>query len=115
MEESNEYEDAMNLQGRKINTRATSPQNVETTRPSTQKNLGSLFGPKSNLYTVSSLCSRLNAHLLEGNKLDLSAPRTSLLDAVQALEDVGQLPNDEIMEDLLVETEAINNEDKDFR
>lgn len=114
MEEYSEYEDAMSLQGRKTHARASPSAQEETARPSAQKNLGSLFGAKSNHYAVSAMCSRLNLHLPEESKLDPSVPRTTLLNNIQALADARQLPNDEIMEDVIAEIQAINNDDEDI-
>lgn len=61
------------------------------------------------------MCNRLNLHLPEGSKLDPSASRNTLLDTIQALAEVGQLPDDEIMEDVIAETQAINNKDDEFQ
>lgn len=111
MEEFSEYKDAMNVQGRRTQACASPLPQVENVRPSAQKNLGSLFGLKSNHYAVSLLCSRLNSHLPKGSKLDPSVPRTTLLDTIQEMVDLRQLPNDEIMEDVLAKTQANNNKD----
>lgn len=81
----------------------TSLPNQDTTRPLAQKNLGTLFGPRSNLYVVSSLYSRLNTHSLEGRKLDPSASSLDLLASIQSLANKVQLLNEEVMEDILAE------------
>lgn len=83
----------------KKKSRTLAPQS--NSRPSAKKSLGSLFGLNTNLYVVSSLCNRLNQHLPADRKLDPSVPRLTLLSTIQTMADVGLLPNDKTMEEVL--------------
>lgn len=100
MDGPSNYEEQMTWQEQRLLTHAHQIREEEP-RPSAQKNIDSIFGHSTNLYVVSSLCSYLNPHLLEGKKLDLSAPRHTLMDTNQTLANEGNLPNDEIMVDIL--------------
>lgn len=73
--------------------------------------MGTLFGPNTNLYVVSTLYNRLNPHLPKGMKLDPSIPRLTLLSTIQTMAAEGHLPDDETMEEVLLERHDMNNED----
>lgn len=102
MEEYNDYE-----------AHSPAPQ-PEASRPTTHKSLGTLFGPNTNHYAVSSLCSCLNQHLSDKNKLDPSVPQLKLLSTIQTMADEGYIPDDKIMEDVLLDRHALDDNDGDL-
>lgn len=110
MGEYSDYQQQMNRQELRLHARSPQMEDPDP-RPSAQKNLGSLFGSRSNPSVVSLLYSRLNPHLLEGKKLDPSAPRHTLLDTIQTLADEGELPDDEIMVDVLAAIDVSRDDD----
>lgn len=72
-----------------------------------------LFGPNTNLYVVSLMCSPLNKHLPKGRKLDPSAPTQTLISTIQSMAE-GHLLDDEIMEDVLFERHDIPITEEDL-
>lgn len=108
MEEYSDYKAQMIRQEQNLQARSLVPQS-NSSCPWAQKSVGTLFGPDTNHYAVSSLCNRLNQHLPNGKKLDPSVPRLMLLSTIQTMENEGYLPDDKILEDVLLGWHVMDN------
>lgn len=77
-----------------------------------KKNLDSLFGRHSNPLVVSQIFSKLKQHLPEGT--DHKASTKAIVFTIKAMYDEGQLPEDELMEDVSSECQMIDVVENNF-
>lgn len=100
------------------NTPSTAfPSKFQRKSPSTKeikKSLGSSFTKDSDHSGHSSFCSLLNQHLPEELKVNPASTGPKLWATIQAMSEEGTLPNDEIMEEVLIERQLIAQVESDY-